>query len=64
MITVVNELYYFILICSKTRIAFENLKERLESREKEGDAANNTGIEYTQAAEVFILSSSLFLVQF
>lgn len=52
MITVVNELYYFILICSKTRIAFENLKERLESREKEGDAANNTGIEYTQAAEV------------
>lgn len=44
--------FNFYEIPSKTRIAFENLTERLNSGQSEGEAANNTGIEYTQAAEV------------
>ncbi|KAH8348698.1 hypothetical protein KR084_009946 [Drosophila pseudotakahashii] len=36
----------------KTRIAFENLAERMVSGQSQGVAANNTGIELTRAAEL------------
>ncbi|KAI8128650.1 putative peroxisomal acyl-coenzyme A oxidase 1 [Lucilia cuprina] len=48
---------------NKTRIAFENLSQRLKAGQSEGEAANNTGIEYTQAAELhgrsFVIASFL-----
>ncbi|KAH8404170.1 hypothetical protein KR215_011153 [Drosophila sulfurigaster] len=36
----------------KTRIAFENLSERITAGQSQGQAANNTGIELTRAAEL------------
>ncbi|XP_068148076.1 acyl-coenzyme A oxidase 1 [Drosophila tropicalis] len=36
----------------KTRIAFENLAERMASGQSQAVAANNTGIEFTRAAEL------------
>ncbi|KAH8320962.1 hypothetical protein KR067_012466, partial [Drosophila pandora] len=45
----------------KTRLAFKSLSNRLSRGESEGNAANQTGIEFTQAAELhgraFIFSS-------
>ncbi|XP_016927656.3 acyl-coenzyme A oxidase 1 [Drosophila suzukii] len=37
---------------NKTRVAFKSLSNRLARGETEGDAANHTGIELTQAAEL------------
>ncbi|XP_052842138.1 LOW QUALITY PROTEIN: probable peroxisomal acyl-coenzyme A oxidase 1 [Drosophila gunungcola] len=37
---------------NKTRVAFESLSNRLSRGETEGNAANHTGIEFTQAAEL------------
>lgn len=47
---------------SKIRITFENLTARLKAGQTEAEAANNTGIEYTQAAEAsFIKIYKIFL---
>ena len=40
------------MICSKTRMAYDNLNERIKSGQTQEEAADNTGIEYTQAGEV------------
>ncbi|XP_067634234.1 acyl-coenzyme A oxidase 1-like isoform X2 [Eurosta solidaginis] len=37
---------------NKTRLAFESMSQRLKQGQTEGEAANNTGIELTQAAEL------------
>ncbi|XP_017491824.1 PREDICTED: probable peroxisomal acyl-coenzyme A oxidase 1 [Rhagoletis zephyria] len=37
---------------NKVRLAYENLAQRLKQGQSEGEAANNTGIELTQAAEL------------
>lgn len=37
---------------SKTRLAFNSLSNRISKGESEGNAANQTGIEFTHAAEV------------
>lgn len=49
--TVVNIWFY---VCSKVRLAFENMSQRLKQGQTEGEAANNTGLELTQAAEVCV----------
>ncbi|XP_005182178.1 probable peroxisomal acyl-coenzyme A oxidase 1 [Musca domestica] len=41
-----------IATAHKIRITFENLTARLKAGQTEAEAANNTGIEYTQAAEL------------
>ncbi|XP_075168301.1 acyl-coenzyme A oxidase 1-like [Haematobia irritans] len=41
-----------ICATNKIRLAFENLSARLKAGQTEGEAANNTGIELTQAAEL------------
>lgn len=48
--------FIFSLSCSKTRIAFENLSERIAAGQSQAVAANNTGIELTRAAEVSLPS--------
>jgi len=42
----------YLFTYRKTRIAYENLAERMLSGQSQGVAANNTGIELTRAAEV------------
>ncbi|KAI8037041.1 hypothetical protein M5D96_010357 [Drosophila gunungcola] len=43
---------YFATSMQKTRIAFENLADRMASGQSQGVAANNTGIELVRAAEL------------
>ncbi|XP_014097200.2 acyl-coenzyme A oxidase 1 isoform X1 [Bactrocera oleae] len=47
---IVNAIQY--AAASKVRLAFENMSQRLKQGQTEGEAANNTGLELTQAAEL------------
>lgn len=48
-------------VCRKTELAFKSLSKRLVNGETEEEAANHTGIELTQAAEVCLLRFKSFL---
>lgn len=46
----------------KVELAFKSLAKRVANGETEEEAANHTGIELTQAAEVSLLSSPVYLL--
>lgn len=51
-----------VFYARKVELAFKSLAKRVASGETEEEAANHTGIELTQAAEVGLLSSQVYLL--